>query len=64
VIDIDDVRLRGAHALTIAGGKVAVETVADTRGERPWAQRPAAGDSQAALDGGDGERPVRRRWRP
>jgi hypothetical protein len=35
-IDADGVRARGAHALTIEGGKVRVETVADARGDRPW----------------------------
>jgi competence protein ComEC len=41
-IDIDDIDARGAHALTIEGGKVRVETVADTRGDRPWAQKSLA----------------------
>ena len=41
-IDIDDVLARGAHALTIEGGKVRVETVADARGDRPWARKPSA----------------------
>jgi hypothetical protein len=28
-----------AHALTIEGGRVLMETVADTRGDRPWSRR-------------------------
>jgi competence protein ComEC len=39
VIDRDDVNVRGAHALTIDDGRVVVETVAETRGDRPWAER-------------------------
>jgi competence protein ComEC len=61
-IDIDDVGRRGAHALTIAAGKVTVETVADTRGERPWARRTAAGRVQAAREWSNEDRPLRRRW--
>ena len=45
LIDIDDINVRGPHALTIEDGKVRVETVADARGNRPWAasmpQKPA-----------------------
>jgi competence protein ComEC len=41
-IDIDDLTTHGAHALTIDGGKVRIETVADARGERPWAAKPRA----------------------
>ncbi|HWE17318.1 MAG TPA: ComEC/Rec2 family competence protein [Hyphomicrobiaceae bacterium] len=37
VIDIDDLAARGAHALTVKHGKALVETVADARGDRPWA---------------------------
>ena len=39
MIDRDDVDVRGAHALTIDDGRVVVETVAETRGDRPWAER-------------------------
>ena len=39
VIDRDDVNVRGAHALTIDDGRVVVETVAETRGDRPWAEK-------------------------
>ena len=41
VIDIDDIAVRGAHALTIVDGKLLVETVAGVRGDRPWAARPS-----------------------
>ena len=44
VIDVDDVRARGAHALTVADGRIAVETVADMRGIRPWAPKAGLGD--------------------
>jgi competence protein ComEC len=37
LIDRDQVISRGAHALTIENGKVRIETVADARGDRPWA---------------------------
>ncbi len=39
VIDVEDVEARGAHALTIERGHIRLETVADTRGDRPWARR-------------------------
>jgi competence protein ComEC len=35
-IDTDAIGARGAHALYIDGTQVRVETVADTRGDRPW----------------------------
>ncbi len=63
VIDIDDIRLRGAHALTIDGGKVSAATVADLRGDRPWAQRSHARATQAVLDWSDNDGPARGRWR-
>jgi competence protein ComEC len=59
-IDSADVRARGAHALTIDGGKVRIVTVADDRGDRPWAPRLGAA---AAPFGWDGGPPVRRRRR-
>jgi competence protein ComEC len=37
LIDADDITAKGAHALYIDGGQVRIETVADTRGDRPWA---------------------------
>ncbi|KAB2912129.1 MAG: ComEC/Rec2 family competence protein [Hyphomicrobiaceae bacterium] len=39
VIDVDDVGARGAHALYLDRGRVRIETVADIRGDRPWASR-------------------------
>jgi competence protein ComEC len=39
VIDVDDVAAFGAHAIWIENGRVRAETVADARGDRPWAQR-------------------------
>jgi competence protein ComEC len=39
VIDVDDVEARGAHALTVEDGLIRLETVAETRGDRPWARR-------------------------
>jgi competence protein ComEC len=56
-IDIDDVNRGGAHALTIEGGKVRVETVADTRGDRPWAQNAAAAETRATRGSADADRP-------
>src|SRR5262245_55757443 len=43
VIDIGDLGSRGAHALAIEGGRVRVETVADARGDRPWAPKGRQG---------------------
>jgi competence protein ComEC len=37
VIDVGALAARGAHSLTIADGKVRIETVAGSRGVRPWA---------------------------
>jgi len=39
VIDVDDIAARGAHALYLDGGQIRIETVADRRGDRPWAPR-------------------------
>jgi competence protein ComEC len=50
VIDVDDVRARGAHALTIEGSQVRVETVADRRGDRPWVPKEPAAETQASLE--------------
>jgi competence protein ComEC len=36
VIDSEDVRVRGTHVLYLEPGGVRVETLADTRGARPW----------------------------
>jgi competence protein ComEC len=60
LIDSEDLKLRGAHALTIEDGKVRVETVADARGDRPWALKPVA---PAAPDWVDDEWPRRGRRR-
>ena len=51
VIDVDDVTARGAHALTVVNGKMRLETVADGRGDRPWA--PAARKSDHPIELGD-----------
>jgi competence protein ComEC len=61
LIDIDDIDIRGPHALTIEDGKVRVETVADTRGDRPWAQKTSASETQAALEWTDDDRSTRDR---
>jgi competence protein ComEC len=62
-IDVDDVAARGAHALTIQDGKVRIETVADARGDRPWA--PKWRQKEPPVDWGDDDddrpRPRRRR---
>jgi competence protein ComEC len=60
-IDLDDVKARGAHALIIRDGKVRIETVADARGDRPWASSTRATEPPPSWGNGD-DRP-RRRWR-
>jgi competence protein ComEC len=50
LIDADEINVRGAHALTIEGGKVRIETVADARGDRPWATKMSVSAMQATLD--------------
>jgi competence protein ComEC len=60
-IDAGDLAARGAHALTIENGKVRVETVADARGDRPWATgagQPIA-PASAHPDEDDEQRPRR-----
>ena len=57
VIDRDDVNVRGAHALTIDDGRVVIETVAETRGDRPWAERRDTNANAADED----DRPARGR---
>ena len=59
VIDSDDVSVRGAHALRIMDGRVAIETVADTRGDRPWSARSDRDSS--APNPADDDRPARGR---
>lgn len=56
IIDIDDVNARGAHALTIQNGRVHLETVADVRGDRPWARRPVKQDDAFDATDNDGRR--------
>jgi competence protein ComEC len=50
LVDADDVRRGGAHALHVEGGRIRIETVAAARGERPWAvkARDDAADSGVA----------------
>jgi competence protein ComEC len=51
LIDVDDVSARGAHALFIDGDRVRMETVAEARGDRPWApKRQQAGVSHDWVD--------------
>jgi competence protein ComEC len=48
IIDVGDLAARGAHALIIADGRIRIETVADARGNRPWASAAARkADDQA-----------------
>lgn len=54
VIDAADLRRGGAHALTIRGGTVTTETVAQWRGHRPWVasgERPTGKSAKAATAG-------------
>jgi competence protein ComEC len=60
VIDTDDLSTRGAHALRIDGGQIRIETVADTRGNRPWAPQLRREDPRPA-DPGDDDWPARGR---
>ena len=62
-IDTDDLSARGAHALHIDGGLIRVETVADTRGNRPWAPQSRRDDHHPA-EPGDDEWPARGRPLP
>jgi competence protein ComEC len=64
VIGADDVAARGAHAVYIeAGGRVRVETVADTRGDRPWSRRAEPADDAEMNGASDDRRAIRsRRW--
>lgn len=39
MIDMYDLRYRGAHAVYIDNGQVRIARVADTRGQRPWVSR-------------------------
>jgi competence protein ComEC len=62
-IDAEALAAKGAHALHIEGGHIRVETVADTRGMRPWAPELARDDSQAP-EPGDDDWPARNRRPP
>jgi hypothetical protein len=52
-IDADDIAAKGAYALYIDGGQVRIETVADTRGDRPWTATLRKPDDQPAEPGND-----------
>jgi competence protein ComEC len=52
-IDADDIAAKGAYALYIDGGQVRIETVADTRGDRPWTATLRKPDDQPAEPGDD-----------
>jgi competence protein ComEC len=60
MIDAEDVRTAGAHALYVDGGRVRIETVAETRGARPWAPQLARDAANAhALELADDDWPRR-----
>jgi competence protein ComEC len=63
VIAADNIAANGAHALYIGGGQVRIETVADTRGDRPWAPVLHRDDAPPA-DMGDDDWPARGRRSP
>ena len=63
VIDTDDLAAHGTYALHIAGGQIRIETVADTRGNRPWAPQLRRNDIHVA-EPGDDDRPGRGRRVP
>src|SRR5262245_18578831 len=63
VVDTDDVAARRPYALRIDGGQIRIETVADTRGERPWAPQLRRGDIHLA-EPGDDDWPARGRRLP
>jgi competence protein ComEC len=61
-IDTDDLSARGAHALRIDGGQIRIESVADTRGNRPWApQLRRNSHDEALLDPSEEDWPARGR---
>jgi competence protein ComEC len=51
VIDVDAIRSGGAHALYVEDGGVHVATVAQWRGDRPWAPQSEAGAVDAPSPG-------------
>jgi len=63
VIDTDDLAARGTHALHIDDGRLRIETVADARGNRPWAPQLRRDDIHVA-EPGDDDRPGRGRRLP
>jgi competence protein ComEC len=60
-IDVETVRRGGAHALYVEARGVRVETVADNRGDRPWAPRLSADDGSRTADMADEDWPARGR---
>jgi competence protein ComEC len=63
VVDSDALAARGAHALRIDAGRIRVETVADTRGHRPWAPRlRGTDDDPTATSDDDWPARGRRTW--
>jgi competence protein ComEC len=63
VIDAEDVARNGAHALYVDEGRLRIETVADRRGDRPWApkSRADADRAQTAPELADDDWPARGR---
>jgi competence protein ComEC len=66
LIDAEDIAANGAHALYIEGGQVRIETVSDTRGDRPWAPRlrRATAEDQTPSEPADEDWPARGRRTP
>jgi competence protein ComEC len=58
VVDPVAIATRGAHALYVDGAQVHVVTVADGRGDRPWARRPRE-DHAPPLELADDDWPAR-----
>ena len=52
-IDAEALGAKGAHTLFFEGGRIRVETVADTRGDRPWAPRLPKDDPPVPDPAGD-----------
>jgi competence protein ComEC len=46
-IDVDALTAKGAHAIHVDGARISVQTVADTRGTRPWSAQLAKDDVNA-----------------
>jgi competence protein ComEC len=62
-IDTEALGAKGAHALYIEGGQLRIETVADTRGNRPWAPQLVKDDARSA-EPADDDWPARGRRMP